>query len=277
MMQHMAADLPVVTRERPTAQLLAGPPVTSVLDVVDRLLAVQAQDPRGARLAVRARCIARLRHLDAADGRHCYRVRGPASDLPLLFQKSLRSRGDDASVEGRRMTAQTAEEQQRRLTSLTGVLLAGFIAALNLFGLSSTELQTVIRNESRSPTIIAVLLFLALLAAIASILVPPSEKLRGRYAIAAGLSLASIAAMTIYLIPNILSSTDTTRDVALLFALAMGLVAFLAAATQRQPGRAVILLVGLGVIAAFSVVAMWLAVLRPAGTVHRLWLVLSVV
>ena len=51
----MAADLVVVARERLTSQLLAGRPATSVLDVVSRLLAVQAQDPRGARLAVRAR------------------------------------------------------------------------------------------------------------------------------------------------------------------------------------------------------------------------------
>jgi hypothetical protein len=37
------------------AQLLAGPPATSAGEVVARLLAVQAQDPRGFRLAVRAR------------------------------------------------------------------------------------------------------------------------------------------------------------------------------------------------------------------------------
>jgi hypothetical protein len=54
-MAGVAADLAVVARERLTAQLLAGPPATSVVDVVDRLLAVQAQDARGARLAVRAR------------------------------------------------------------------------------------------------------------------------------------------------------------------------------------------------------------------------------
>ena len=38
-----------------TSQQLAGPPATSVTEVVGRLLAVQAQDPKGARLAVRAR------------------------------------------------------------------------------------------------------------------------------------------------------------------------------------------------------------------------------
>jgi Winged helix DNA-binding domain len=41
--------------ERFTAQLLAGAPARDPLTVVERLLAVQGQDPRGARLAIRAR------------------------------------------------------------------------------------------------------------------------------------------------------------------------------------------------------------------------------
>jgi Winged helix DNA-binding domain len=41
--------------ERLTAQLLAGPPAKDPVAVVERLLAVQGQDPRGARLAIRAR------------------------------------------------------------------------------------------------------------------------------------------------------------------------------------------------------------------------------
>jgi hypothetical protein len=41
--------------ERLTSQLLAGPPARDPVAVVRRLLAVQGQDPRGARLAVRAR------------------------------------------------------------------------------------------------------------------------------------------------------------------------------------------------------------------------------
>jgi Winged helix DNA-binding domain len=40
---------------RLTAQLLAGPPAKDPVAVAERLLAVQAQDPRGARLAIRAR------------------------------------------------------------------------------------------------------------------------------------------------------------------------------------------------------------------------------
>jgi hypothetical protein len=44
-----------VIGERLTAQLLAGAPAADPVAVAERLLAVQAQDPRGARLAVRAR------------------------------------------------------------------------------------------------------------------------------------------------------------------------------------------------------------------------------
>jgi hypothetical protein len=41
--------------ERLTAQGLSGAPLRRPVDVVERLLAVQGQDPRGARLAIRAR------------------------------------------------------------------------------------------------------------------------------------------------------------------------------------------------------------------------------
>lgn len=44
-----------VLAERLSAQLLAGPPARDPVAVAERLLAVQAQDPRGARLAIRAR------------------------------------------------------------------------------------------------------------------------------------------------------------------------------------------------------------------------------
>jgi Winged helix DNA-binding domain len=44
-----------VTAERLRAQLLAGAPARDPLAVVQRLLAVQGQDPRGVRLAIRAR------------------------------------------------------------------------------------------------------------------------------------------------------------------------------------------------------------------------------
>jgi hypothetical protein len=49
--------------ERLTAQALSGTPLRRPVDVAERLLAVQGQDPRGARLAVRARTVG----LSAAD------------------------------------------------------------------------------------------------------------------------------------------------------------------------------------------------------------------
>lgn len=51
----MATKLPSPIAERLTAQGLAGEPLGGPVAVAERLLAVQAQDPRGARLAVRAR------------------------------------------------------------------------------------------------------------------------------------------------------------------------------------------------------------------------------
>src|SRR5581483_6744998 len=48
------ASVPMLA-ERLAAQLLAGPPARDPVAVAERLLAVQAQDPRGARLAIRAR------------------------------------------------------------------------------------------------------------------------------------------------------------------------------------------------------------------------------
>jgi hypothetical protein len=46
---------PRALEARLAAQLLAGPPTRDPVAVVERLLAVQAQDGRGARLAIRAR------------------------------------------------------------------------------------------------------------------------------------------------------------------------------------------------------------------------------
>ena len=50
-----SADDQAVTAERCAAQLLSGDPAGSAEEAARRLLAIQAQDPRGARLAVRAR------------------------------------------------------------------------------------------------------------------------------------------------------------------------------------------------------------------------------
>jgi len=53
--QVLAAETEARLTARLTAQLLAGEPARDLVAVAERLLAVQGQDPRGARLAVRAR------------------------------------------------------------------------------------------------------------------------------------------------------------------------------------------------------------------------------
>jgi len=55
-----------ITAERAVAQLLSGPPAVRAEQVAERLLAIQGQDPRGARLAVRVRS----QGLSAADIDH---------------------------------------------------------------------------------------------------------------------------------------------------------------------------------------------------------------
>jgi hypothetical protein len=57
------AGCPAMITERFAAQLLSGEPASSAVDVTRRLLAVQGQDPRGVRLAIRVRSIG----LTAAD------------------------------------------------------------------------------------------------------------------------------------------------------------------------------------------------------------------
>jgi hypothetical protein len=59
-----------VTAERAAAQLLSGPPAGRAEEVAGRLLAIQGQDPRGARLAIRVRS----RGLSAADIDHALTV-----------------------------------------------------------------------------------------------------------------------------------------------------------------------------------------------------------
>jgi len=71
----------VVTAQRCAAQLLCGEPARSVEEVARRLLAIQAQDPRGARLTVRARSAGlSAADVDAALGRRslivCWLNRG---------------------------------------------------------------------------------------------------------------------------------------------------------------------------------------------------------
>ena len=66
----LTAGQAAITAERAAAQLLSGPPAGRAEEVAGRLLAIQGQDPRGARLAVRVRS----QGLSAADIDHALTV-----------------------------------------------------------------------------------------------------------------------------------------------------------------------------------------------------------
>ena len=67
---NLTAAEAAITAERAVAQLLSGPPTVRAEQVAERLLAIQGQDPRGARLAVRVRS----QGLSAADVDHALTV-----------------------------------------------------------------------------------------------------------------------------------------------------------------------------------------------------------
>ena len=67
---HLTAVQVGITAERAVAQLLSGPPAVGAEEVAGRLLAIQGQDPRGARLAIRVRS----QGLSAADVDHALTV-----------------------------------------------------------------------------------------------------------------------------------------------------------------------------------------------------------
>ena len=67
---NLTAAEAAITAERAVAQLLSGPPAVRAEQVAERLLAIQGQDPRGARLAVRVRS----QGLSAADVDHALTV-----------------------------------------------------------------------------------------------------------------------------------------------------------------------------------------------------------
>lgn len=106
-----------VLAERLTAQLLSDAVAGDVVDVVRRLLAVQAQDPRGARLAIRARSVG----LSAAD------VDAALNDRSVVVSTLNRGtlhmvRGDDywwlhALTTPQLATASTRRLQQENVSS----------------------------------------------------------------------------------------------------------------------------------------------------------------
>lgn len=85
--------------------------------------------------------------------------------------------------------------------NLLGLLLAGFIGALNFVGLKSGEVTTILRNEAVVPSFIAALLLFALMFAVSSVFVASSWRLARSLGIALIACLVGLGSLTVLIVP----------------------------------------------------------------------------
>lgn len=85
--------------------------------------------------------------------------------------------------------------------NLLGFVLAGFGGVLSFIGLRSTEVTTVLRNNSKQASLVALLLLLSVLAAVLSIAIPSTKKVTLVRALAIAVLLLTIGPIVILLIP----------------------------------------------------------------------------
>ncbi|NEB04901.1 hypothetical protein [Streptomyces sp. SID13726] len=78
------------------------------------------------------------------------------------------------------------------IRNVLGLLLAGFVGTLNLVGLNSGELTTVLRNETGLANLLALVFLVALITAVVSVLVPRTQRLKRHQA--GGIVLLALAA-----------------------------------------------------------------------------------
>ena len=97
--------------------------------------------------------------------------------------------------------------------NLLGLLLAGFIGALNFVGLKSGEIPTVLRNEAVVPSLIAALMLFALLFAVSSVFVEGNAWVARSLPIAAVVALIGLGALTVLIVP--IPGTTTPAQIAM--------------------------------------------------------------
>ncbi len=110
------------------------------------------------------------------------------------------------------------------VTNVLGFLLAGFGAVLSFLGLRSSEVTTVLRNDSLQASLIAFLLLLGILAAVSAVATDSKREVSWHSAVAIGVTLLGVGALVIFATPisaNFFSLSGT-------IILAIGCVFFLA-------------------------------------------------
>lgn len=115
------------------------------------------------------------------------------------------------------MTAQKGAEGDHveRVRNFLGLLLAGFVGALNLIGLSSNELTTVMRNDALRASFVGFLLFAALATAMTSVFITNSRRTRPLRALGIITLTSSIAPLSIYAVQIPEVTTDIRVRVSL--------------------------------------------------------------
>jgi predicted membrane channel-forming protein YqfA (hemolysin III family) len=87
------------------------------------------------------------------------------------------------------------------IQNILGFLIAGFAGVLGFLELRSTEVSTVLRNDSSKASLIALILLLAVLTAVVSVAVPGYKKVPLPQVVALFLLLLGVGALVIVAIP----------------------------------------------------------------------------
>src|SRR2546430_12343886 len=108
--------------------------------------------------------------------------------------------------------------------NILGFLLAGFAGVLGFLGLRSTEVTTVLRNNSRQASLIALILLFAVLAAVSSVVIRRDEKISWPWTAAIFLLVLDGLLWVIYVIP-INADVRTADKVSLVSGIVVGVLA----------------------------------------------------
>jgi hypothetical protein len=87
------------------------------------------------------------------------------------------------------------------IRNLLGFLLAGFGAILTFLGIQSSEVSTILRNDSPQASLIALILLFGILAAVSAIVTGSKKKISLASAAAIGVTVFGVGALVIFAIP----------------------------------------------------------------------------
>lgn len=87
------------------------------------------------------------------------------------------------------------------IRNVLGFLLAGFGAVLTFLGVRSSEVSTILRNDSPQASLIALILLLGVLTAVSAITIDSKKKVSRPSTAAWGLILFGVGALVIFVIP----------------------------------------------------------------------------